>query len=72
MLLLNLYLNSLGERVAYSAGANISPHVAYSVGGNFTPHVFTVNAGEVCHYVSVFRTFLLQYYYFQKACFIFR
>ncbi|KAG5600482.1 hypothetical protein H5410_031852 [Solanum commersonii] len=35
-----------GERVAYSAGANISPHVAYSVGGNFTPHVFTVNAGE--------------------------
>ncbi|MCD7459065.1 hypothetical protein HAX54_039948 [Datura stramonium] len=35
-----------GERVAYSAGANISPHVAYSVGANFTPHVITVNAGE--------------------------
>ncbi|KAJ8531302.1 hypothetical protein K7X08_026736 [Anisodus acutangulus] len=34
------------ERVAYSAGANISPHVAYSVGANFTPHVITVNAGE--------------------------
>ncbi|KAK4358246.1 hypothetical protein RND71_023856 [Anisodus tanguticus] len=33
-------------RVAYSAGANISPHVAYSVGANFTPHVITVNAGE--------------------------
>ncbi|KAM3309141.1 AT-hook motif nuclear-localized protein 6 [Capsicum chacoense] len=35
-----------GERVAYSAGANISSHVAYSVGANFTPHVITVNAGE--------------------------
>ncbi|KAK4340841.1 hypothetical protein RND71_039342 [Anisodus tanguticus] len=45
-LLLNLYFVSLVERVAYSAGANISPHVAYSVGANFTPHVITVNAGE--------------------------
>lgn len=35
-----------GERVAYSAGANLSPHVAYAVGANFTPHVITVNAGE--------------------------
>ncbi|XP_060211590.1 AT-hook motif nuclear-localized protein 6-like [Lycium barbarum] len=39
-------LASPGERVAYSAGANMSPHVAYSVGANFTPHVITVNAGE--------------------------
>ncbi|MCE3216157.1 hypothetical protein HAX54_005131, partial [Datura stramonium] len=42
----------LRERVAYSAGANISPHVAYSVGANFTPHVITVNAGEVFTFLN--------------------
>ncbi|CAN4097559.1 unnamed protein product [Withania somnifera] len=41
-----LELGIPGERVANSAGTNLSQHVAYSVGANFTPHVITVNAGE--------------------------
>lgn len=26
----------------------VGERIAYSVGANFTPHVITVNAGEVC------------------------
>lgn len=32
----------------FSAFCIVGERIAYSVGANFTPHVITVNAGEVC------------------------
>jgi hypothetical protein len=32
----------------FATFCTVGEKIAYSVGANFTPHVITVNAGEVC------------------------
>ena len=44
--------------------------VAYSVGANFTPHVITVNAGEVLTFYGCEQIYFFFWYYSCSICFL--